>query len=175
MLDTCLHTARTILRPFVDDDISAAFRVFGDGKVMRYAAGIPDRSPVETHARLERYMAHQRQHGFSKWAVVHREAGYIGDAGLMVLAETGEVELGYRLAEPFWGRGLASEVAAAWIDHGLGQLGLPRIIAFADPRNRASVRIMQKCGMTFDRVDNICGLDCVVYHARAEPTALAGC
>lgn len=159
-------TARTVLRPFVVDDAPYAHLVFSDPEVMRFAAGDPDADLPATIQRLERYITIQSEYGFSKWAVWDRESGaYLGDAGLTVIPETGEVELGYRLGRQHWGRGLATEVARAWLQHALDELSIPRIIAFADPRNRASVRIMEKIGMTFDREDHLAGMKCVVYKA----------
>lgn len=160
-------TSRTVVRPFRVDDTSYAHLVFADGEVMRFAAGDPDAELEATRTRLERYIAHQTEHGFSKWAVWDRDSGaYLGDAGLTVLPETGEVELGYRLGRSYWGRGLATEISRAWLEHAIGRLGLDRVIAFADPRNPASVRVMEKIGMTFDRQDHLAGMDCVVYEAK---------
>lgn len=159
-----IRTPRTILRPFSLADTPEAFLVFGDPLVMRYAAGEPDPDTATTCARLERYIEHQEHHGFSKWSV--RDAGmgtYIGDAGILHLAETGELELGYRLAHAHWGRGLATEVASAWLSYALEVLRLPRVIAFADRRNTASIHVLHKIGMPFVRFDHLCGMDCVVH------------
>jgi RimJ/RimL family protein N-acetyltransferase len=162
-------TSRTVVRPFRVDDTPYAHAVFADAEVMRFAAGDPDAEFEATRTRLERYIAHQTEHGFSKWAVWGRDSGaYLGDAGLLVLSETGEVELGYRLGRSHWGCGLATEIARAWLEHAIGPLGLERVIAFADARNLASIRVMGKIGMTFDRHDHLAGMDCVVYEARAR-------
>ncbi|MEZ4380469.1 MAG: GNAT family N-acetyltransferase [Nannocystaceae bacterium] len=164
-----LRTARALLRPFARRDAGAAHRVFGDAEVMRFAAGEPDADVDATRRRLARYAALQAARGFSKWGAWRLETGaYLGDAGLTVLPETGEIELGYRLARARWGQGLATEIAAAWLGYALGELGLARVIAFADPRNLASLRVMAKIGMTFARADHLAGMDCVVYEARRE-------
>lgn len=167
-----LRTPRTVVRPFEPDDLVDAFSVFGDAVVMRYAAGAPDASLDATRVRLERYAEHQAQHGFSKWAVRAADTGeYLGDAGILHLPETGELELGYRLARAQWGRGLATEVASAWLHHAMHVLRLPRVIAFADRRNAASIRVLRKIGMPFDRHDHLGGLDCVVHALAAGALA----
>jgi RimJ/RimL family protein N-acetyltransferase len=164
-----LHTQRTVMRPFLRADAAEAFAVFGDPVVMRYAAGAADPTPAATHARIERYIEHQDRHGFSKWVVRDASSGeYLGDSGILHLAETGELELGYRLARAHWGRGLATEVASAWLCHALEVLHLPRVIAFADRRNTASIRVLEKLHMPFERLDHLCGMDCVV-HAIVRP------
>jgi RimJ/RimL family protein N-acetyltransferase len=162
-------TARIVARPFRPDDVSHAHPVFADAEVMRFAAGEPDRDLEATRARLARWIDLQTEHGFSKWALFHRESGaYLGDSGLTVLQETGEIELGYRFGRAHWGRGLATEIATAWLAHALGPLALDRVIGFADVRNAASIRVLEKIGMTFARRDRLCGMDCVVYEARSR-------
>ena len=154
------------MRPFAPDDVEAAFGVFGDAEVMRWCAGEADASVEATRDRLARYAAHQVRYGFSKWAVLDGVSGeYLGDAGIMTLRETSELELGFRLARHAWGRGLATEVARAWLEHGLRTIGLPRVIAFAHPDNAASLRVLDKLGMTFDRSDRLAGMDALVYTA----------
>ena len=109
------------------------------------------RTVEESEARLARLMAHQERHGFSLWAVTDRESGAVmGDCGLILLAHRGpEIELGYRLAKPYWGRGYATEAASAWVAHGFGELGLDRIVAVTHPENVASQHVLEKVGMRF--------------------------
>lgn len=168
-MDAGFVTARIVARPFRAEDVSHAHPVFADAEVMRFAAGEPDRDIEATRARLARWIDMQTEHGFSKWALLDRDSGaYLGDAGLTVLQATGEIELGYRFGRAHWGRGLATEVATAWLAHALGPLGLDRVIGFADERNAASIRVLEKIGMTFARRDRLCDMDCVVYEARSR-------
>jgi RimJ/RimL family protein N-acetyltransferase len=60
---------------------------------------------------------------------------------------TPEVEIGYRLAEAFWGQGFAPEAAAATRDVAFGVFGLSRVVALIDPLNVRSVRVAEKIGM----------------------------
>jgi ribosomal-protein-alanine N-acetyltransferase len=61
------------------------------------------------------------------------------------------VELGYRLCLEFWGKGYASEAAAAMLNYGFGDLKLAKIMAFALPQNKASVKILDKLGFRYLR------------------------
>lgn len=145
-----IETARTTLRPYRESDAESAFGWFGDADVMRLDPGGPDRSIAETAGRLDRYIAHQNEHGFSKWIVHAREDGRpIGHAGLMVFGRTGDVELGFRLLPSEWGKGLGTEVARAWVGVARKQLGLDHIIAFTHADNAASLRVMERIGMRF--------------------------
>lgn len=148
---TLIHTERTVLRPYEDSDVAGAFGWFGDPEAMRFEPGGADRSVADTRERLAAYIAHQREHGFSKWMVLSSgDSRPIGHAGLMVLEETGEIELGYRLLRSEWGKGLATEVARAWLEHGR-ELGMNRIIAFTLRENLPSLRVMERLGMRFCR------------------------
>ena len=73
----------------------------------------------------------------------------VGEAGLGILTETGEIEAGYILARIYWGRGLGTELLRGLLKHGFSKLVANHIVAVCNPDNLASVRIMEKCGMTF--------------------------
>ncbi len=63
----------------------------------------------------------------------------------------GEVDLGYRFFKDYWGRGLATEAARATLAYGVETLQLQRIIGIADVENRASIRVLEKVGFTFEK------------------------
>jgi RimJ/RimL family protein N-acetyltransferase len=67
---------------------------------------------------------------------------------------TPTVEIGWRLAPAYRGRGLATEAARACLDFGFNNLRLPEIVAFTVPANAASRRVMEKLGMAYDERDN---------------------
>lgn len=120
---------------------------------------------------VERQMAFERERGFCLWKVLPRLPGYdgglIGFCGLQPLPETAEIEIGWWLARAWWGRGLATEAARAALRDGFERVGLQRIVAIAQPANRASVRIMRKLGMRFERMTESQGLAVVMYARRA--------
>ena len=128
--------------------------MYADREVMRYiGAGDAHSTSVEdSERRLQRLIDHQERHGFSLWAVTDRETGTVmGDGGLIHLAHRGpEIELGCRLAKPYWGKGYATEVASAWVAHGFEELGLERIVAVTHPENVASQRVLEKVGFAHE-------------------------
>ena len=71
----------------------------------------------------------------------------VGEAGLQELEAGPDVEVGYTLARAAWGRGYATEAARAVLRWGFAGLRLPRVVAVADPANRASLRVLEKLGM----------------------------
>lgn len=168
LMTTTLHTPRLTLRPFRPDDLATAFTWLSDPEVMRFIGSGPDKSPEQAAARLRCYTMHQARYGFSKWIVLESDRETpIGDAGLMHLGDTNDIELGYRLVKSRWGKGLASELAQAWLARAFGPLGLTRVIAFARQENAASVRVMTKAGFLFLRNERMHGMDYVVYSAES--------
>jgi len=138
-LRASMKTRRLILRPFESEDAEAAFVWFGDPIVMRFTPAGPDTSIEQTKARLANYQVHQTEHGFSKWIVLDRHLGCpIGDSGLLVLQENGWIDLGFRFAQPYWGKGLATEVASAWVRAAFDDFHIGRLTAIVHPENLAS-------------------------------------
>jgi ribosomal-protein-alanine N-acetyltransferase len=143
-----LVTERLRLRPATLDDLDAWLALSRDAEEVWFGEA---RSNLDdARARLLWHMARQEEHGFSSWAVELRASGQvIGAAGLGYLADSEEIEVGYRVLKEHWGNGYATEAASAAIGFGFDELGLERIVAVALPTNRASRRVMENCGMTF--------------------------
>jgi ribosomal-protein-alanine N-acetyltransferase len=145
---------RVFLRHFHVADLDAMAEVFGDPEVMHFGPGPQPREWVRRwlHGCLEDY--HQKW-GFGLWAIVHRAdrrvLGYCGLTRFDDIDGRPEIELGYRLARPFWGRGLATEAAGVARDYALGVLTLPRLVAIIDPANAASIRVAEKTGLRYEK------------------------
>jgi [ribosomal protein S5]-alanine N-acetyltransferase len=136
---------------------------------MRFTPSGPDKSVEETKARLAGYADHQEDHGFSKWLILGRDPEVaIGDSGLLVLQDHGWVDLGFRFAQPYWGRGLATEVASAWVRAAFDEFRISRLGAFVDPGNVASIRVLKKVGFRADRRETVMGMDSIVFLRDAE-------
>jgi len=169
-----LKTNRLILRPFELADAEAAFGWFGAPVVMRFTPTGPDASIGQTNARLDKYRKHQIAHGFSKWIIVDRNTGrLIGDSGLLVLQDYGWIDLGFRLAQPYWGKGLATEVGSAWVHAAFKDLNIDRLAALVHPQNTASIRVLVKLRFHLERRDTIMGMSSILFHLNAKdaPTA----
>ncbi|HKW44710.1 MAG TPA: GNAT family N-acetyltransferase [Candidatus Eremiobacteraceae bacterium] len=175
-----LTTERLTLRPFVSSDAAHLAWIYTDPNVMRY---IPPGTPWD-HAKIDRFVAVCGERyispGFGMWAVELRDGApkVIGHCGLQHLAKTETIEIAWLLGAPYWNRGLASEAAKAVVAHGFTQLGFTRIVAVAEPPNGASLRIMQKLGMTlqgaaryYDRDLTMYALDAVEYTANQKAAA----
>ena len=116
-----IETQRLLIRSFSPLDAPALHdRVFGDPEAMRFIPRGASPSVDRTRASIERFISHERQHGFGLWAVELRATGeFIGDCGLVYVEGKGpEVEVAYHFAKEWWGRGLATEAATACLDYG---------------------------------------------------------
>lgn len=147
-----IQTERLIFRKFRPDDLPLLIEQRSDPEVNRYLGGTKFQNPSALAKRLEFYLECYERYGFGTCAMLWKETGVmIGSAGIQPLAETDEIEVGYSIIKEFWGRGLGTEAAMGWLAFGFGNAGLSRIVAVADEENTASRRVMEKCGMRFER------------------------
>jgi RimJ/RimL family protein N-acetyltransferase len=152
-----LRTERLVLRPWRDDDLEPFAALNADPEVMRFFPGLLDRAASD--AMVERITAGLAEDGFGLWAVeVPGVAPFIGFIGLarqtFPAHFTPAVEVGWRLARAYWGRGYAPEGARAAVAYGFDVVGLDEIVSMTTPDNMPSQRVMQKLGMTRDPADD---------------------
>ena len=99
-------------------------------------------------------LAPERNAHFNLWATVYKpDNRLIGRCGLLAWDVDGkkEIEVGYLLDKPYWGRGLGTEVARASRDYGFTKLGVDRLISIIQSGNIASQRVAMKNGMRYER------------------------
>jgi RimJ/RimL family protein N-acetyltransferase len=154
-----LHSPRLVLRQWRGGDRMPFAAMWADPTVMQYYYLPPLPDPAASDAWIARMEAHTEEHGFGYWAVeLPGKASLIGAIGLSrvrwALPFAPAVEIGWRLARPYWGQGYALEGARAVLDDGFGRLGLAEIVAFTVPANRRSWRLMERLGMTRDPADD---------------------
>lgn len=134
------------------DHFAELQRMHRDPAVMVHLGGVRD--DERTAAYLARNLQHWADHGFGLWILRERGGGEpIGRAVLRHLSVDGvdEVEVGYGFYQPFWGRGLATEVTKACLTLGRHHLGLGSIVAVTAPANLASQHVLQKAGLACER------------------------
>jgi ribosomal-protein-alanine N-acetyltransferase len=143
---------------------SAFAALYADPAVTRMLPA-STRPPAERAARvIEAFIAHWEWYGYGVWAVVEKATGeLLGQCGLNYVPDVDAVEVLYALVPAAWGKGIATEAAAASIRFGFETGGLERIVAFALPHNVASRRVMEKIGLRYVCDRHIFGLDTVQY------------
>jgi RimJ/RimL family protein N-acetyltransferase len=162
-----LKTERLVLRRPQREDAAAYYPQWQDADAVQYVGGV--KTPEQVDEMVERMLRHWDWYGIGEFTVERREDGEIlGRVGLQLwdprdwtngkrVRLRGEVEreLGWKLGREHWGRGYATEAAAACRDWALGELGLTRVISLIAFENVASIRVAEKIGESFEReVDN---------------------
>jgi RimJ/RimL family protein N-acetyltransferase len=148
-----LKTERLLLRRWRAADLEPFAGLNADPQVMEhFPAALSREQSAALIARIERGFD---ERGYGLWAVeIPGEAALVGFVGLepvgIDVAFAPAVELGWRLARPFWGRGIATEAATAATAFGFDQLGLPGLVAYTAQGNLRSRRVMQRLGMRRD-------------------------
>ena len=152
-----LRTPRLILREWREEDREPFAALNADPDVMRYFPAVLSRE--QSDDTVNRIQAIFRKHGFGFYAAELIESGaFIGFIGMSVPSFEAPfmpcVEIGWRLAREYWNRGLATEGAAAVVEHAFGACGLAEVVAFTTRTNLPSRRVMEKLGMTYDPRDD---------------------
>ena len=83
---------------------------------------------------------------YAIWMIEDKDGARIGDLSFKGRGDDGSVEIGYGISEEYRGKGFASEAVDAAVRWALGQPGVERVEAETEPDNRASQRVLQKCG-----------------------------
>jgi GrpB-like predicted nucleotidyltransferase (UPF0157 family)/RimJ/RimL family protein N-acetyltransferase len=168
-----IETERTRMRPFEEADAEQAFAWFSDAEVMQFIPRGADATLEDTRHRIAWYREHQARFGFSKCIIIHRETGRaIGDSGLFHMPDGKRIELGYRLAKPYWGAGYGVEVGRAWLTWFDAHLAGQSLFADVHAENVRSQRVLSKLGFQPSHSENVLGLNMLIYRRPPlEPAA----
>jgi RimJ/RimL family protein N-acetyltransferase len=151
---TVLESERLVLREFHLDDAEFILQLLNESAFLRF---IGDKG-VRTLADARDYllkgpMESYRRFGFGLYLASLREDGTpIGMCGLVKRDGLADVDVGFALRSRYWSRGYAVEAAAAVLEYGKRNLNLGRIVAIANPENHASIAVLEKIGLRFERM-----------------------
>jgi ribosomal-protein-alanine N-acetyltransferase len=137
-----------------------------DANYMALLGGI--RSKPETRAYLARNLKHWDDFGFGLWMLRDGDGRIAGRCVLRHLDVDGtdEVELGYGLHAPYWGRGLATEIARELLRLGRTELGRESIVAVTQQDNVGSQRVLEKTGLVYERDVDHAGVRHLLYRSK---------
>jgi RimJ/RimL family protein N-acetyltransferase len=145
-----LETERLRLRQRAEADHVHFATLNADARVMEYSPAPLTRPESDAVAERCRSLIEERGWGF--WAAeLKATRQFIGLVGLHIpsaeLPFSPCVEIGWRLAFQYWGKGLASEAARAALKFGFEALNLPEIVSFTAINNTRSRALMERLGM----------------------------
>jgi RimJ/RimL family protein N-acetyltransferase len=143
-----LESERLRLRPIREDDLPDLFAVFADPDVMRYWTRPPMRDLDEARAYLAEIDRGFATRTLFQWGITRKDNDrVIGTTTLFRLDSPHHTaEIGYALGSAHWGIGYAAEAVRRVCRFGFEDLGLRRIEADIDPRNHASIHVVEKAG-----------------------------
>jgi ribosomal-protein-alanine N-acetyltransferase len=143
-----LTTERLVLRPLAASDAEDVYEYASNPDVTRFVR-------FETHASKDATRAYLEKTTREKpyvWGITLREGGkLIGSCGFVeISSEHRRAELGYVVNPKFRGQGFVPEAVRAVVRFGFEHLNFNRIQAITDPANKASIRVLEKCGFKFE-------------------------
>lgn len=149
-----LTTQRLTLRPPAATDAAFILRLVNDPDWLRF---IGDRG-VRTEADAGRYITDRllesfHRHGLGLWVVEQRDSGApLGLCGLLKRETLDDVDIGFAFLPEARKLGIAREAAERTLRHAAGDLGLRRVVAITNPANSASARLLERLGLSFERL-----------------------
>jgi len=154
-----VETNRLILRRLSADDGEFILELLNDPSWLRFIGDKGVRTledarnyivtgPVDMYARV----------GFGLYLVERKpDAVPIGICGLIKRDALEDVDIGFAFLPGFRARGYALEAAAAVMEYAKSAFGLRRLVAITTPENEASIRLLEKLGLRFERMMKLAG------------------
>jgi [ribosomal protein S5]-alanine N-acetyltransferase len=149
-----LETPRLSLRRFEFADAPFVVTLLNQPSFIANIGDRGVRSIEDAHCYLrEGPMAMYEKHGFGLWQVLRNSDGApLGMCGLLKRDNLPDVDIGYAFLPEYWGAGFALEAAEATVRHGARKFGLKRVIAVVSQGNTASMRVLEKLGLQYERM-----------------------
>ena len=142
------ETERLMVRHFATDDSDNFFLLNGDEDIMRFIRPVKTRE--ETDLFFWEILQKQNENpAVGRWAVAKRNTGeFVGSFAFIPIEGTDKMQLGYALLKQNWGKGYATELTMAGLQHVFTKTGLTEIFAVTELPNLASQKVLVKAGFT---------------------------
>ena len=158
-----VETKRLYLRELNVNDADSFYRLNLDKEVMKYTGDKPFVNIEKSKEFLENY-DHYKKYGFGRWAVINKENDeFLGWCGLKFTENLNEYDIGFRFFKKYWNKGYATESARICVNYGINNLKISEIIGRAMLENKASIRVLEKIGLKYEREFNFEGHKGVIY------------
>jgi RimJ/RimL family protein N-acetyltransferase len=165
MLDRLLTSRRLSLRPIEPAEATTLHELWIDERVRRFLWDGKVIPFEQTQDTVEKSVRLFEERGFGLWGMhEHGSAELIGFVGYWYFRTPPALELVYGVHHLHWNLGLATEASRSVIAYGFDQLGFETIDASTDVGNSASVKVLEKLGMSFRRRNVVEGLD-TLFHS----------
>ena len=151
---TVIETERLALRRLASDDAEFIVELLNQPSFLRYIGDKEVRNNEDAVRYIENGpVASYERFGFGLYLVELKNTGVpIGICGLLKRDSLPDVDVGFAFLPSYWSQGYAFESASAVMTYGREALGLRRIVAITSLDNDASIRLLEKLGLRFERV-----------------------
>lgn len=164
-----LETQRLRLRSFREDDLDAWTRITGDAETMRFLGDGRPYDRDQAWRSIGYMLGHWQIRGYGLWAAEEKATGaLVGRIGLYRPEGWPGLEVGWLVARPRWGEGLATEGARAALEHAFTAVGAARVISAILPANAASIRVAEKIGERYAEHRPLQGHRVAIYAIRRD-------
>ncbi len=145
------ESKRLVFRDFNEFDVQNLSLLDSDKEVMKFlTAGITFSFEESKQRLLDLIEDNKRNSPLGTWAVDHKNSGdFVGRFMLKQLSEFDAPSIGYRLIKKYWGEGFATEGVSALVKYGFENLNLDKIVAITSPKNKPSIRVLEKSGFSY--------------------------
>ncbi len=158
-MEMVIRTPRLNLRLLTPDDAGFILELLNSPGWLQYIGdrGVKTRSDAEAYIG-ERIVKSYRDNGFGLYLMALKDGQLpIGMCGLIRRPGLDDIDIGFALLPQYTGQGYAFEAAAAVMDFARNELKIPRIVAITLPANKASISLLEKIGLRFERMIQLPG------------------
>jgi RimJ/RimL family protein N-acetyltransferase len=148
-----LETERLLLRRVTLDDAAFMLSIWNDPAFMQHVGDRGIRSVAEAEAALvDGAFVLYEEHGYGPYCMVLKRDGTLaGICGLFRRKNLAYPDIGFAVLPEFCRLGLTMEAAKVVVEHARNDLGIDYLTAIVSPQNAASIGLIEKLGLTFDR------------------------
>lgn len=153
-MDIKIETERLYLREVITSDVEGMFELDSNPAVHTYLGNNPITKIEESEAYIAFLKQQYSENGIGRWAVIDKLTGeFIGWSGIKLIQEPMNnhlnfYEIGYRLKEQYWGKGIATETTVALIKYAFENLNTEKVYAICHIENKGSKNVLLKSGFT---------------------------
>ena len=159
--DFCLETERLALTRLTLDDAPLMLAVWNDPAFIRYVGDRGIRTVADAHAALQDgAFKLYAEYGYGPYRMSRKaDEVSVGICGLFRRDGLADADIGFSTLPQYCGQGFGYEAASAVIEHARVDVSLSRLTALVSPDNTASVRLIEKLGLIFEKMIRMPGED----------------
>ncbi len=146
------ESKRCIIRETTEADVDAFYQIYGESSITMYMENLfADRDAELQYVKDYREKVYEF-YGFGMWTVIDKESGQvIGRAGVSMREGYSDPELGFVIAKPFQGKGIATEVCEKVLEFARQEFEFTQFMALVHRENQGSICVLSKLGFTWVR------------------------